>query len=503
MRPFQIVVILLFGVVDLVASSNFWIRSKDSIAASDAQVETTDLMGLITRPCGSQSKEHRKAVELLTSMQSAPTCNRVATATLLTSCQSIDGSGPNHEDTLETVKATYAAQLALCELRNAGAETPSQCKILPATASFITPDSSMNRRQLTNCLRSLESRPQWWTSYSNNAQNAVIICRAARVEIEKDSMIELTKSMITTSATVDETLSRVTEHLRQAIMDQQRFATAVQSFHDQLTKDLELSSTRARSSIADLVEATKATLQSTFGSLQSVVQPMKEDMTTMSVVVKKSQQDVTNLSSMMVQIQSMAHEGGLELGAFYRREMDASRDLATGLQDSIRVIRDEDMTELSKFFGQLRTHLISSNELLANNTATLKDNLSAAAEIGSVGGVLVSLTKWTWLYISLFALWVHDKRAGAIATAFAVTMIKLANLLFDGNLEVVVAAIGPKHRIDVIQVVQLTFVSFALLYAAWNIWMSVRYRQRTFLATLVGGAYRDTRSPRIISSTSA
>lgn len=40
-------------------------------------------------------------------------------------------------------------------------------------------------RHIRECLQSLESRPQWWTSYSNSRQNAAIMCQAARADIEK------------------------------------------------------------------------------------------------------------------------------------------------------------------------------------------------------------------------------------------------------------------------------------------------------------------------------
>jgi hypothetical protein len=43
-------------------------------------------------------------------------------------------------------------------------------------------------QQLGQCLKSLESRPQWWTSYSNNRQNAVVMCQAARGQIEKGEL---------------------------------------------------------------------------------------------------------------------------------------------------------------------------------------------------------------------------------------------------------------------------------------------------------------------------
>ena len=145
-----------------------------------------DLTSLIAAPCGAKSKEHAKAMELLDSMQSAPTCNKLATSSLLSSCQSLEGSAQSQDSSLEGIKAVYAAQLALCELRNVGAEPPEQCRSVAFDVSTV--DIDIHSAKFRACLRSLESRPQWWTSYSNNIQNAVVMCRAARVEIEKGEL---------------------------------------------------------------------------------------------------------------------------------------------------------------------------------------------------------------------------------------------------------------------------------------------------------------------------
>ena len=163
-----------FTIIDRVAGST---RSNQKVVVPD------DLTSLITAPCGAKSKEHARAMELLELMQSAPTCNKLVTSSLLSSCQAIEGSTQGRESSLEGIKALYAAQLALCELRNVGAEPPEQCRSIALDVGTVAVD--LHSAKFRTCLRSLESRPQWWTSYSNNVQNAVVMCRAARVEIEK------------------------------------------------------------------------------------------------------------------------------------------------------------------------------------------------------------------------------------------------------------------------------------------------------------------------------
>ena len=162
----------------------------------------TDLTAFVTQPAIDHSEMYTEALSLLNSIQSAPSCNRLAASTLLTGCQSIDGSASNAEVSIEHTKSVYAAQLAMCEIVSAGSAIPQQCKSLAppkATAgneglktsgNAIQDEnksgkSSIASRQLGQCLQALESRPQWWTSYSNSRQNAVVMCKAAREDIAK------------------------------------------------------------------------------------------------------------------------------------------------------------------------------------------------------------------------------------------------------------------------------------------------------------------------------
>lgn len=160
-----------------------------------------DLSNLIRPLSVDQSGMYSQALQLLSSMQASPSCNRLATSMLLNSCQTIEGSTHNIEAALDDIRSVYAAQLAMCEISSAGLNTPQECKSLQPVnelpglrdpQKLSSEDNvrsgikrNVGKHQLSQCLRSLESRPQWWTSYSNSRQNAMVMCQAARVDIEK------------------------------------------------------------------------------------------------------------------------------------------------------------------------------------------------------------------------------------------------------------------------------------------------------------------------------
>jgi len=148
-----------------------------------------ELVALVRPMPNDPSGTFTHALELLASIQTSPSCNRIAVSTLLDSCHSIEGSEHDVETSIEDFRSIYAAQLAMCEIGSANSVKPQSCEALTiATKSKLKGARSVRKDQLSQCLQSLESRPQWWTSYSNNRQNAGVMCQAARLDIEKGQL---------------------------------------------------------------------------------------------------------------------------------------------------------------------------------------------------------------------------------------------------------------------------------------------------------------------------
>jgi hypothetical protein len=169
----------------------------------------SDLASKLQNPPIRRQELFSHALRIIHSVESSPSCNRLAALTLINSCQSLEVStkgdaGVKTDLGLDEVKSEYAARLAVCELLGARANVPPACVVfVPSSKACVKfrfkdlftrdeyhsedtlcyPDASNS--QFGQCLRSLESRPQWWTSYSNARQNAVVMCQASRDAIEK------------------------------------------------------------------------------------------------------------------------------------------------------------------------------------------------------------------------------------------------------------------------------------------------------------------------------
>jgi len=110
-----------------------------------------------------QNPAYSSVLIYLSSLESKPSCHRAATAAFISDCNSLD-------TTRSDLRYRYAARLAVCEFEATGILYPPECR-----------DGDGHKK----CIKRLEERPQWWTTLSNNIQNAMVICAAVRHEVEK------------------------------------------------------------------------------------------------------------------------------------------------------------------------------------------------------------------------------------------------------------------------------------------------------------------------------
>jgi hypothetical protein len=177
----------------------------------------SDLTGSLLNGQIHQPEVYSRAVNILTTLQSAPSCHRVATLTLINSCQSLERSASTEVALYET-REEYATKLAMCELDGAKATIGSHClDLVPsahacrkqkpsgffgrkhpveqgASGKVCYPD--ITRQHVKSCIYALHSKPQWWTSYSNALQNVVVVCQASRSAIEKGKFVNVNLSNV-------------------------------------------------------------------------------------------------------------------------------------------------------------------------------------------------------------------------------------------------------------------------------------------------------------------
>jgi hypothetical protein len=212
------------------------------------------------------SRNHKvitQAVDFVVSMQTAPTCTRMAASHLMNECKLLenapDFAKSRPEAYLDNVKTEYAAKLAVCELLSAQPSNPMpppNCEILvPSTKAcakggiwwYSRPETTINDKQCypeakeyqyIQCLKTLQSSPQYWTSFSNARQNAVVMCQASRDAIERENHLETFKNLTQVMGAVSSTMKKSTEEYEALIKDQKQFVDEVREAQDRFKDDV-------------------------------------------------------------------------------------------------------------------------------------------------------------------------------------------------------------------------------------------------------------------------
>ncbi|KAI4284743.1 MAG: hypothetical protein L6R38_001199 [Xanthoria sp. 2 TBL-2021] len=336
----------------------------------------TDLKTLLWTSTDSQSQIYTSALQVLEGLKTSPSCHRLAAATLIRSCQSIDGSVSNPEDSLEDVKSVYAAQLALCEIMDAGSRRPEDCEaFLPGhsaqssrkvTRSFSNPDATANalKGKLSQCLQALESRPQHWTSYSNNRQNAVVMCQAARIDVEKDNLISLHQSLVNTTSGASSVLMRALASANKALLEQKQFATEVEQFQQQLMQDLEASKAHTQSYLRSMMKNIESALQSTIKPFSEMMKKVETEANEVQETLHSSAANANELRSNIGKLIQQAIDDRAELATAHANTLEAISSAKALLRNDLQSMGEVHLQSMVGAFDSIQNQLRASNELV-------------------------------------------------------------------------------------------------------------------------------------------
>ncbi|KAL8685149.1 MAG: hypothetical protein Q9218_007946, partial [Villophora microphyllina] len=437
----------------------------------------TDLTTLLQGSTTKQNQVYAHALQVLESLRASPSCHRFAASTLIHSCQTIDGSSSNSEGSLEDFKSVYAAQLAICEVTEAGSGPPGTCDaFLPSDQNRLSwtlnhglsQHNGLDRKlksQLSLCLQSLESRPQHWTSYSNNRQNAVIMCQAARIQVDKDELIKLHQSMTKTASGANSALDRAVSAANEAVVRQEQFGKEVKRFQRQIIQDLEASKSETQSFFRTLTKNLDSALQGITSRISTKVEDIESEANKVQDTLRSSAAQAEALQSNIGKVFQRAVEGSAELAMSQASHWDTTKSSTAELRSSLQSIREHEvhsllgafdgihnqlrLQKLDKSFAglestaatlhatqradaeaQLRLHnqvqieMQVAQGLLTDITAsaatlqnTVQDTSSKVAHMVALGGVTNKVLNWGWSLVILLVVYHFYPKAAAYATA--------------------------------------------------------------------------------------
>ncbi|GLA72447.1 hypothetical protein AtubIFM55763_002986 [Aspergillus tubingensis] len=277
----------------------------------------------------------------------------MAVSKLVTSCQSIGGRSekpdPHTFTTLEHIRSIYAARLAICELNEAGAAVPTSCHpitmrlpqkkglfgLSTGYKTHFNAAETVTKGQLESCLRSLESRPQWWTSYSNSRQNAVVICQAARFENEREEIIELHRSIIEGTIKLDHGLQKALKVAATGLSQYKDFLQSVEDMRSKLVVSMEETEIHFKTRFENLILDMGVHVGSILEPVVSTIRNLHSSTASLDKDIANAAEGVNSLRDILKLVEDEGIAWGQQQAVTRQQDALTMSDLVSDIQSDI------------------------------------------------------------------------------------------------------------------------------------------------------------------------
>ncbi|KAF2196911.1 hypothetical protein GQ43DRAFT_444702 [Delitschia confertaspora ATCC 74209] len=355
--------------------------------------DPSDLASMLQSAPPGQQELLSNALRIIHSMESSPTCNRLAALSLINSCKSLEqvpedskDSKMKPDDILDHVKSEYAARLAVCELMGATINPPKECAILIPSSSAcvkhkfrslfawneVTPTAELcypetTRTQFERCLRTLDSRPQWWISYSNARQNAVVMCHASRDAIEREKNLSVYKSLVEATVSISSALEDSIKGAQARLAEQMEFIENLRSSQEQAMRDVRKHRQETSSTLSQVVTEVQQSFQSfmdmvthAWGVAESQAEILNKSLHASRMTADKTREELQNLFKAM----AIANSQHKEISELQNRQLSSNHETAVAVQQALDVVHSGQVHALSEAMGMLQAGVQSSFNLM-------------------------------------------------------------------------------------------------------------------------------------------
>ncbi|RDI76503.1 hypothetical protein Vi05172_g13514 [Venturia inaequalis] len=278
------------------ASSYAPVSIADYPPSTDARDETRLHVSLLTGQIYKPDL-YAQAITVLDKMDKKPSCHRLATLTLIESCQTLEVS-PTSELELFEIRSEFGIRLALCEMEGA-ANIPSACadfrpgpcSVSMSWGGFFRGQKKMRETsndnvcyaevttiQVQECRRALNGKTQDWMSYSNNMQNLEVVCQASRNAIEQAEILQQFKK----AAAVG---NDVTETVADALKQSKDFLSSLQNLQARVLVDWEIEAEKSRFALGEIVNNIQT-------AVHSMIEKFRQEAEDASGKMGKLKQDI-------------------------------------------------------------------------------------------------------------------------------------------------------------------------------------------------------------------
>ncbi|TGO45787.1 hypothetical protein BCON_0365g00050 [Botryotinia convoluta] len=217
-------------------------------------------------------------------LEEEPICHRVAAQLLMSNCEGLEDINQKEYDLYSgRVQRHYveslAASLAICDMERSSMVVPDACEPFRLPSLLRASQEAEGKLQVSQnevgaCLKALGKDPSHWLSWTSYRDNCLLICQAARSDIDKDQSILLQKKLVEIMSQFAADLENDLHDLKQNMANHAR---AAESYFEGVMTQAEALKTKVEgafetisSEASDVASALRSILGST-GDIQRVM----------------------------------------------------------------------------------------------------------------------------------------------------------------------------------------------------------------------------------------
>ncbi|KAJ8062796.1 hypothetical protein OCU04_008054 [Sclerotinia nivalis] len=217
-------------------------------------------------------------------LEEEPICHRVAAQLLMSNCEGLEDINQKEYDLYSgRIQRHYveslAASLAICDMERSSMIVPDSCESFRLPSLLRASQEADGKLQVSQnevgaCLKGLGKDPSHWLSWTSYRDNCLLICQAARSDIDKDQSILLQKKLVAIMRRFAEDLENDLQDLKRNMADH---AKAADSYFEGVMAQAEVLKSKVEgafevisSEALDVASALRSILGST-GDIQRVM----------------------------------------------------------------------------------------------------------------------------------------------------------------------------------------------------------------------------------------
>jgi len=334
-----------------------------------------------------ESHIYSQAVLYLETLRSEPDCQRLAASSLINSCKALEGSNgeldSQSELVLEQMKTEFAVRLAVCELTGAKQTLLQPCKLFlpsPCPASQQSKKvsrSSTTRKcyhanahsQLQQCVAALHHQSQSWTSYSNARQNALTVCQASRLNMEKEQYLQ---TVMSTVKATDDLHTKYGE----ALKEWHAFTSLVQQLNIDISVELEQTKGKARSFLDETMSNVQAAFEALFKSGYQRMSILENKTDALISTLDQANSSVDGLRNNLNLLYQDQVRSVSEVAVAQQQQWQAAGNSAAGVAQALEKFHHHDIAQASQAITIMLAHFTNTTEDLLETIRQTEINVA-------------------------------------------------------------------------------------------------------------------------------